>query len=340
MAGFLRYVSVQMVIADNGGAPFPPYRSQFFPSKFLNGYGYTSGVPFQFYSNGYGYSSGVPVSPLSRSQFYPNNQVWQEEEYSEEVELDVEEVKEDSENKALQKCCKFLADWFHRFYANLNHFKQFLADWFHQFYDNFDFKQFLCNLEHHMNRSTVFLEHSAEFMASLNRIMEEWNGMKANYRTHGAAKDSYHCYYYYDCNRDDLVSSRRPECCPCIRFRRRPNRRIGVEQKCCQCCKLCYPSRDEANNRTQKKTQKKTLGDSYHCYYYYYYYYHYDAYGRIHTRLYRGLPLWKCPCIEYRRRDSLRDPIHRVRLKEVMQKCCECCKLCNIPGRKKPHSTI
>nr|GMD47611.1 hypothetical protein Iba_chr10eCG14600 [Ipomoea batatas] len=152
MAGFLRYVSVQRyvsmqtVIADNRGAPFPTYRSQFSPSNFPNGYGYTAGIPFQFYPNGYGYSSGVPVSPLTLPQFYPNpngyTEVWQEE-YSE---LDVEEVKGDSENKVLQKCCKFLANWFLRFYDYLYDFKQFLADWFHQFYANFNFKQFLCNL--------------------------------------------------------------------------------------------------------------------------------------------------------------------------------------------------
>nr|GMD48815.1 hypothetical protein Iba_chr10fCG9980 [Ipomoea batatas] len=198
MAGFLRYVSVQRyvcvqtVIADNRCARFPPYRSQFFPSNFPNGYGYTAGIPFQFYPNGFGYSSDVPVSPLTLPQFYPNpngytegygyrggvplsrpqfypnpngyTQVWQEE-YSEEVELDGEEVKGDSENKALQKCCKFLEDWFHLFCDNLNHFKQFLAVWFHRY-----FKQFLCNLEYYMERSTVFLEHLAEFMASLNRM--------------------------------------------------------------------------------------------------------------------------------------------------------------------------
>nr|GME14708.1 hypothetical protein Iba_scaffold15400CG0220 [Ipomoea batatas] len=158
-----------MVIADNGGAPFPPYRSQLFPSNFpwfSNGF---TGVPLsrsQFFPNGYGYgyTGCVPIRP----QFY--TQVWQEEEDSEEVEVDVEEVKGDSENKALHKCCKFLVDWFHRFYDNLSHFKQFFVDWFHQFYENFDFKQFLSNSKHYRERSTVFLEHLAEFMASLNSV--------------------------------------------------------------------------------------------------------------------------------------------------------------------------
>nr|GLL38028.1 hypothetical protein Itr_chr10CG19050 [Ipomoea trifida] len=152
-----------MVIADNGGAPFPPYRSQLFPSNFPwfpNGF---TGVSLSRSQFGYGYIGCVPIRP----QFY--TQVRQEEEDSEEVEVDVEEVKADSENKALHKCCKFLVDWFHRFYDNLSHFKQFFVDWFHQFYENFDFKQFLSNSKHYRERSTVFLEHLAEFMASLNR---------------------------------------------------------------------------------------------------------------------------------------------------------------------------
>nr|GMD03812.1 hypothetical protein Iba_chr06aCG12450 [Ipomoea batatas] len=182
MTGFIRIVSVQrfvsvkMVIADHGGAPPPPFGS--YPSNFPNGFG---SYPSNF-SNGFTsvpFSNGFTSVPVSRPQFY--TQTWQEEYSEEEVDLAVQ-VNGDSGNNALHKCYKFLADWFHKFYGNFKgfvyDFKQFLADWFDQFLDNFviflnDFKYFLYNLEHYIDRSTVFIEHCTEFINSLNRRPEE-----------------------------------------------------------------------------------------------------------------------------------------------------------------------
>nr|GMD40254.1 hypothetical protein Iba_chr10aCG7610 [Ipomoea batatas] len=263
MTGFIRivsvqrYVSVKMVIADYGGAPPPPYGS--YPSNFPNGFG---SYPSNF-SNGFTsfpFSNGFTSVPVSRPQFY--TQTWQEEYSEEEVDLAVQ-VNGDSGNNALHKCYKFLADWFHKFYGNFKgfvyDFKHFLADWFDQFFDNFviflnDFKHFLYNLEHYIDRSTVFIEHCTEFINSLNRIMEEWNDMKvivANNGTQETGGDSYHCHCYNNNN---------CECYRCIGFRRggpsNGGKHRGVRRKEVQkLCKLCNPPRAEAANDMKANPQ-------------------------------------------------------------------------------------
>ncbi|XP_031103756.1 uncharacterized protein LOC116007264 [Ipomoea triloba] len=322
MAGFLRYVSVQMVIADDGGGASL--------GRFCSSTQFRGGAPSNFsgYRNGYTgvpvirpqFYTGVYVSLLIHPQFYRNGYSGGNHQEDSGGGNHQEDSGEETETELGQEILDVKFECRSEMKSEISVQGDPALKKFRNFLENIT--QFLESLE-------KFLIISMHVLACLNEIFGD--GTKANLEKNGtqmsASGDSYHCYhyyYFYYYNRGHPVSlvTLYPECYPCIRFQRsffieHPTVRWEeVVKKCCEWCTLCNPRRAE--------TKKAAPGDSYHCYYYYYKYYNYN--NGIPLNHMSGRP--ECPCIEYRRYAPYGGLLDPVRRKELVQKCRECYKLC------------